>query len=316
MTSGPAPCVAAIDVGGTTVKGALIHPSGRILERHTSATGADLGGDHVLRVVVEMAERLVLPRRERDRAVPAVGIVSPGIVDPAAGTVSNAANLGWPRVALRDVVAGSVGVPVAIGHDVRSAARAEWELGPSVRHEDFAFIALGTGVAAAVVSGGALVDGAINAAGELGHLVVVPGGEPCACGQRGCLEVYMSGAGLSRRYGASGAVGPLAAEDIVARLATDPDAARVWEDGVAALAAGVAALVTLVDPGRITIGGGVGLATGLVPQLRDRLAGWFTWRSAPEVEQAALGTSAGLLGAALLATEEAGLPFALARPRA
>jgi glucokinase len=163
------------------------------------------------------------------------------------------------------------------------------------------FVALGTGIACAHVVGGVVRAGATGRAGEIGHTPVHPGGEPCACGQRGCLEVYASAAGIARRYAAL-AGRSVPTPEIVARVATDADAAVVWDDAVGALALALATDTLVHDPSVIVIGGGLAEAGArLFDPLRARLSALLAWRPVPSVVPARLGPTAGALGAALLA---------------
>ncbi len=131
----------------------------------------------------------------------AAGVAIPGVVDEARGVAVFAANLGFRDVPLRDLVAERLGLPAALGHDMRAAGLAEARLGAGHGAEDVIFVGIGTGIAAAHVRGGHTNSGAHGAAGELGHIVVRPGGPACACGQRGCLETGASASAASRSSG-------------------------------------------------------------------------------------------------------------------
>ncbi len=161
-------------------------------------------------------------------------MVSPGLIDSATGTVRYASTLGWTDLPLAQLLSEAIGLPVAVDHDVRAAGAAELAYGAAAGSRNVVFAAIGTGVAAAISSDGRALEGAIAGAGELGHIPVVPGGELCACGQRGCLEVYFSGAGLARRYAAATGGGRGESPDaagVIARVGVDPIAARVWSEG-------------------------------------------------------------------------------------
>lgn len=123
-------------------------------------------------------------------SVVGVGGVTPGIVDEENGIVLYASNLNWRDVPLLKILSARVDVPVAVGHDVRAAGMAERLLGAAQGADGFVLVPISTGVAAALVTTGRSTTGA--SAGEFGHIPVVPDGELCMCGQRGCLEVYVS----------------------------------------------------------------------------------------------------------------------------
>ncbi|WP_295836184.1 copper homeostasis protein CutC [uncultured Microbacterium sp.] len=307
------PAVIAVDIGGTSAKGALVDSDGHVLQSSRVATGGS-GAETVTRIAELLAD-LIAGAETLGRSVVGAGVVSPGLIDSATGTVRYASTLGWTDVPLARLLSDATGLPVAVDHDVRAAGAAELAYGAAAGSRNVVFAAIGTGVAASLTSDGRAVAGAISGAGELGHIPVVPGGELCACGQRGCLEVYFSGAGLARRYAASASTAddllvetPDAAA-IVARIDTDPVAARVWSEGLDALATGLATLTLLVDPEVIVLGGGVAQAGDVFLQpLRERLSAALAWREAPRLTTAALGTHAGRIGAAMLAFEAAQRP--------
>ncbi|MCZ2839891.1 ROK family protein [Modestobacter sp. VKM Ac-2985] len=306
MTATPA--VLAIDVGGTSMKGAVVTRDGRpvVVERWPTDPATDTVG-----AIAGHLRSLAALARDHGLDVVGAGVVTPGMLDEAAGTVVYASNLDWRDVPLRALLAGATGLPVVTGHDVRTAGLAEQLLGAARGVEDFVLVTIGTGVAAALVTGGRSVTGDGGAAGELGHIPLVPGGEPCTCGQRGCLEVYASGAGLSRRYAALSGV-PLPAEDVVARLGHDADADQVWAEAMAVLAQGLVTATLLLDPTTIVLGGGFTAAgDALLEPLRAGLADGLAWRSAPPVKLAELGSEAGWIGAAALAFRHAGHADAL-----
>ncbi|WP_164703251.1 ROK family protein [Modestobacter sp. KNN46-3] len=301
MTTTPA--VLAIDVGGTSMKGAVVTRDGRpvVVERRPTDPATD-----TVAAIAGHLRSLAGAAREQGLDVVGAGVVTPGMLDEASGTVVYASNLDWRDVPLRALLAEATGLPVVTGHDVRTAGLAEQLLGAARGVEDFVLVTIGTGVAAALVTGGRPVTGDGGAAGELGHIPMVPGGEACTCGQRGCLEVYASGAGLARRYAALSGVS-LPAEDVVARLGRDADADRVWAEAMQVLAQGLVTATLLLDPTTIVLGGGFTAAgDALLEPVRAGLAAGLAWRSAPPVRVAELGSEAGWIGAAALAFRSAG----------
>jgi glucokinase len=224
-------------------------------------------------------------------------------VDAQHGIAVYAANIGWRQVPLRQIVAEAVGLPVALDHDVRAAGLAELELGAGRGLQELLFVALGTGVAAAVITGGQVSVGATGRAGELGHLPVFPEGEWCACGQRGCTETYASGAALSRRYSVASGVSDVTAGDVISRAAAgDPVADGIFNDAITALGRALVNYVLLMDPELILIGGGMAAsgAALLQPLAREVQAG-LAWRPAPTISNGRFAGDAGRRGAGLLA---------------
>ncbi|NHC13685.1 ROK family protein [Motilibacter deserti] len=291
--------IVAVDVGGTTIKAAQVTPEGGLLTRRTVPTPHD--GTPVADAVAGIVAELRTPSTE------SVGVGMPGLVDSRAGVVRFSANLNLRDAPIGAQLSERLGVPVAIEHDVRAACAAELRLGAGRRVEDLLCVVLGTGVAARSIIRGRLLDGSTGTAGELGHVCIDPGGEPCACGARGCVEVYASAAGVLRRFRTAGGDPSLDTPGVVAVLGRDPLADRVWADAVDALAAGIAAATLLTDPALVVLAGGLSgardaLAGPLARALQERLP----WRQAPALEISALGADAGLLGSALAAADAAG----------
>ncbi|MCW2646760.1 MAG: glucokinase [Pseudonocardiales bacterium] len=277
--------VLAIDVGGSSIKAARYDRDGLVLDGLQVPTPppSRLAGE-----ITALASWLCGP----DTA--AVGVVTPGVIDD--GVLRYATNLGVRDLPLRELVSATVALPTVVGHDVAAAALAE----SAAIDRDLLFVGLGTGIAAGLVTDGRLLRGVSGMAGELGHICVVPGGEACACGQLGCLEVYASAAGIARRY--ARAAGDADAATIVARLATDPVAATVWAGATEALSQALATAVQLLDPAVVVLGGGLAEAgPALFDPVRAGLEARLRWRPAPEIRPALLGTDASRAGAALLA---------------
>ncbi|MFE5581764.1 ROK family protein [Kitasatospora sp. NPDC056531] len=290
----------ALDVGGTYIKGAAVAEDGSL--RHTQRwfTRAERGPEAVLETVLDCAAELA----ERFRPA-AAGVAVPGIVDERAGIAVLSANLGWRDVPVRHWMSEHLGIPVAFGHDVRAGGIAEARAGAGRGSRNFLFVPVGTGIAAAVMVDGRPLTGSHTRAGELGHLVVRPGGEPCACGARGCVENLASAAAIARRYAAATGEPDVTAQQVAERAAAgDRTATAVWQEAVDALADGLAGAVTLLDPERVVIGGGLARAgEPYFAALREALADRLTFQAVPEVVPAELGQEAGCFGAGLLAQD-------------
>ncbi|MER6299523.1 ROK family protein [Kitasatospora sp. NPDC001539] len=310
--------VIALDVGGTHIKGAVVD-GGELVEGAQWSTRAERGPDAVLAAVLRCADELVTYAVRRGSTPQAAGIVVPGLVDEARGTAVLAANLGWRDTPVRRLAAEHLGLPIAFGHDVRAGGLAEGRLGAGRGWPDFAFVPVGTGIAAALTIGGRPFAGSRGFAGELGHLVVRPGGDRCACGNRGCLETVASASAIARRYAeASGRTGASAREVAAGAESGDPLARRIWTEAIEALADGLAALTVLLDLDRVVLGGGLAQAGDpFLTPLRGALVERLAFRPAPTLVAAVLGARAGCLGAALLAQDlldGVGTPEAAATP--
>jgi glucokinase len=292
--------VLAVDVGGTSFKGALIDAAGRSLIADSRPTGG-AQGEAVLALLRDFVAGLLDAGTAQGLAPQAIGLIAPGM-DERSGRVMFSSNLGWRNFPLAARLAGAIDLPMAFGHDVRTAGVAEALLGAARGVRDSALIMIGTGIAAALVTDGHPIAGAGQMACEIGHAPVHPGGEPCPCGQFGCLEAYASAAAIARRYRATGGAEALTAAEIAARLGRDPVADRVWDDAVQALSISLTTVTMLLDPSVIVIGGGLAEADAvLLRPLEAALAPRLAWRSAPPILRSRLGARGGLLGAAILA---------------
>ena len=294
--------VIGVDVGGTTIKAALFDADGHELLGSNRPTPRHLGPDAVITTTIDAIAELRAQVPEPGR-VRAVGLVVPGLVDAEQGIAVYAANLGWRQLPVRQIVAEAVGLPVILDHDVRAAGLAELEAGAGKGLQEVLFVALGTGVAAAVITRGRVVTGATGRAGELGHLPVFPEGEWCACGQRGCTETYASASALSRRYAAASGVSDVPAEEVIGRAAAeDPLAAEVFNDAITALGRALVNYVLIMDPELILIGGGMGSSgAALLEPLARAVQAGLAWRPAPAILNGKFAGDAGRRGAGLLA---------------
>lgn len=298
---GPGPAVFAFDVGGTAIKAAYIGPDGVPATIHrvpSPAFGPDSGVE-LIDQVAGLVERLAPAGAE---PAAAIGLTVPGIVDDETGFATYAENLGWRDVDFAALCRERLSVPVAIGHDVRTAAQAEMALGAGQGYRNAVMVAIGTGISAAVyVDGRPVVGGGY--AGEIGHAVVVPRGETCVCGNQGCLEAIASAASIARRYSrASGREVPGAREVVEAMEAGDKVAAAVWDSAVDALALGLSHVVSLMQPEAIIVGGGLAEARErLFEPLEQRLRSMLAYVPTPRLVRATAGEDAGLLGSALMA---------------
>jgi glucokinase len=287
QVAGAGGLTAGIDVGGTKVHGVLLDGDTVLGSVRLPARP---GPDGVIGTVVEAVERLCLDAGVPAGALDGVGVGVPGLVDPATGSVSHAVNLGLhDDVVLGPEVERLLGAgPVQVENDLNVAALgASRLLGLA---GDLAYLALGTGVAAGLVLDGRLRRGHTGAAGEVGHLPYVADGPLCACGQRGCLELYASGSALGAAWVAheagrrgpdggpdghhDGAGGAVPASGRVFRAAQDgdPAAVRTLDAFGDAVAAGVRHVVLGCDVEHVVLGGGVAeVGAPLLTLVRDAL---------------------------------------------
>ncbi|MER5374357.1 ROK family protein [Streptomyces sp. NPDC002553] len=300
--------VAALDIGGTKIAGALVDRTGAILTRAQRPTPAREDGDTVMRAVEEvLADLTASPLWEHAHAL---GIGSAGPVDASAGTVSPVNVPGWRDFPLVERVRAATGdLPVElIGDGVAITAAEHWQ-GAARGHDDALCMVVSTGVGGGLVLNGRLHPGPTGNAGHIGHISVDLDGDPCPCGARGCVERIASGPNIARRALENGwQPGPdgdaSAAAVAAAARAGDPVATASFERAARALAAGIAATATLVEIDIAVIGGGVGKAGDvLLTPLRRALADYATLSFVQrlKVVPAQMGTDAGLVGAAAAA---------------
>lgn len=282
--SGPAAHTVGLDIGGTKILGALLDAEGGLVA--TTRLATELGPDGVVRSAARAVRDVVDAAGLRLAAVDGVGLGIPGIVDARAGTVKHAVNLGvGDELPLAERLSAALGgITVVVENDLNVAAVGAAHLlergggadgtpgtGTSAKHEDLAFLALGTGVASGLVMDGRLRRGVSGAAGEIGHVPVDPAGPDCSCGQRGCIETFVSGTALAAawpsRHGRPSPVELFEAAD-----AGDAAAVRVRKAFADAVAAAVRLLVLTVDVHYVVLGGGVAqLGRPLLEVVRDSL---------------------------------------------
>ncbi|WP_370949470.1 ROK family protein [Amycolatopsis sp. cg5] len=283
--------VAAVDVGGTTVKAAVYEPVGdgltRVAElRRPTARGAEPG--------IAVADQVAAMIGELGLPVDAAGVVVPGVVHN--GLAEFSANLGFRDVPMADLLAERLAMPVAFGHDVTAGGVAEHRLGAARGFDDIAFVPVGTGIAASLLLAGRPYR-ADGRAGELGH-VDIGHDDVCGCGATGCLEAVASAAAIARRYTERSGIPVDGAREVVARQG-DPDADAVIAEAVDALAAALRLLATLLAPEVVVFGGGLFEAPGLLERVDEQTK--LTFQRKPLLRRAELGDEAGCLGAGLLA---------------
>ncbi|MEV4937631.1 ROK family protein [Streptomyces zaomyceticus] len=280
----------ALDVGGTSMKGALLDDSLRPLGSVRRPTPSGGGPTAALEAIITTLRELDLRASRRNLTVRHIGTVVPGIVDERTGRALRSADLGWVDLPLARLLAHATGRPVVLGHDVRAGGLAEFRAGAGRGVRDALFVAVGTGISAAVLSDGRplVSDGY---AGELGHMTVDRQGAACRCGGRGCLETVASAAAIAAEYSARSGTDVDGAFAVSARLsAGDPVAVAVWHRAVEALTAALADVSTLLAPRRIVLGGGLAEAGRLLlDPLRAGLMERLTFQRRPDVVRAAFG---------------------------
>jgi glucokinase len=300
-----------IDLGGTQLRVAVADARGRLRTVVRHPTEAARGRQHVINRIIEaVAEALELDGT-RPRQVRALGIGLPGPVDPAAGLVISPANLpGFHNVALNRILTRATGIPSFLHHDAHLAALGEHRRGAARGASELIYVTVSTGIGAGLILRGELYAGAHGIAGEIGHIVVQPGGPLCRCGNRGCVEAVASGTGITHAARLAAPQTPGSAlhqvkdptpEDVVrAARAGDALANRILESAGTYLGIAMGTLINLFNPQLIVLGGSV-LKAGrplLAPMRRSlNASSWKASRRGLRIVRPALGGDAGLIGA-------------------
>lgn len=267
-----------VDIGGTKIAFAVVDKSGHTLAEHRIPTIPEEGFSAVIDRIVEGIHHVT---EQINRPIQGIGVGSPGLVNPVTGTCHHAVNLGWKDVPLRDELRRHLrlDIPIFVQRDTNAGTVGEWIFGAGRGEQNFAYVAIGTGLGLGAVSDEGLLLGSAFLAMEFGHVSLDPRGRRCTCGTRGCGEIYVSGVGLLAGYqehrqdypeSALAKKANVTVNDIVAALqAGDPLAVAIGEEAADKLASVVACCVGTVDPGLFVIGGGLGLALydWLLPRL-------------------------------------------------
>lgn len=310
--------IIGVDLGGTQVRAGLVSQRGEILHREATLTRAAEGPE----AVIGRIERLVrdVARDVGLDAVGAVGVASPGPLDPWTGVVRFTPNLpGWHDIPLRDILREHLGVSVYVGNDANLAALGEYRFGAGQGIDDLIYITVSTGIGGGILIGGQLLLGRHGYAAEVGHQTVEAEGPACNCGNVGCLEALASGTAIAREARVAVAAGEetqmreMCGGDIWQLSARVVAEAAVAGDSVARdivtnagyyLGVGIINLMHLFNPRRVILGGSVIKAGDLLLEpmwavIRERVQPAYLEDF--DIVEAALGDDVGILGAAALA---------------
>ena len=302
---GPGMYLWGVNLGGTKIEGAIVDiaQAGRALWRVRVPTESQSGYDHVLgqtgKLIEELEAASGLPRPD------VIGFGTPGTVEPATGTMKNCNTVCLNGRPLSADLSATLGVTVKIANDANCLALAEATLGAARGKGVVVALILGTGVGSGIVVHGRVLEGLHGIAGEWGHNPMRDEAAQCYCGRRGCVETVISGPSLERFYRAqTGEDVPL--PGIAARAARGEVAARATLERLRAkFGEAIAAVINVLDPDAVVIGGGVGNIAALYDgETRQAvLRHLFNPELRTEFLRPLLGDSAGVFGAALLAQQ-------------
>lgn len=310
-----------IDLGGTYVKFGLVDERRRAAGNIFSlSTPVNPQPDDIVAVMAGGVEKILADHSLSRDDILGVGIGAPGPLSVKRGILLQLPNMQTMRnFPLPNRVSETIGLPVTLENDANAAAYAEYLCGAGRGAQDMVMFTLGTGVGGGIVQAGNVLHGANEMGGEIGHIIVQPGGRPCPCGQKGCLEQYGSAMNLakyaSRRIHKEhpdstltdmlNQNGQISAKDIhTAGQAGDTFAAELWDEMAFYLAIGCVNICRLFDPDRIVFAGGMTQAgDDLLDPIRRhfREQNWTMLETQTTLAIAALGADAGAIGAAGIA---------------
>jgi len=308
-----------IDLGGTKISTALVNGSGEILARAYRRTLAEEGEDAVIERMVQAAHHVMKDVCSLDE-IRAIGIGAPGPLDVDAGVLTAPPNLpGWRRVPLKKLIEDHLGVVAFLENDANAAALAEYHFGAGKGVRNMIYVTVSTGIGGGLILDGELYGGSDGAAGEVGHMTILPHGPLCGCGNRGHLEALASGTAIAREAreliakGVPTLVSELVSGDldlvsakVVAQAAQrgDLEAKRIIAQAMDYLGIGMANLANIFNPDLIVLGGGLtNLGDELFVPVRrmvKRIA-FPIVASSLRIVPAALGADVGVVGAAVVA---------------
>ncbi len=315
-----------VDIGGTSIRAARFTGDHHVPETKTKIPTQAAKGVEAVLARIETAIREVAG--DGLSQVAGVGMALPGPLDPHTGILISAPNLpGWENLPLQRMMRERIGRPVFIGNDANLAALGEWKFGAGRGHADVLYLTISTGIGGGVICNGRMLVGARGLAAEVGHMLAIPDGPMCGCGQRGHLEAVASGTAIARAArarlkagdGSESKIWDLAGGDLeavtsviigAAAVAGDEFAGRLIVEAGTFIGRTLASLLHAYNPSIVIFGGGVSMLGDIILDpvrvaTRQYAMSDAYWRDCPIV-LAELGDDAGLVGAGVLALEETG----------
>ncbi len=292
-----------VDMGGTNLRAAAVDSQGRMLDKIATATDLRAGRDAVIADMVDAID--TLRARLGEHNLRGVGIGLPGFILIDKGLIAGSNNLPqFDNYPVRDEIERRLGARVILENDANAAALGEKWQGAGRDVDDLVLITLGTGIGGGIIADGRVLHGQLGMAGELGHLTVVPNGNPCGCGNRGCLEKHASASAIAAMGRLLGLGNEVTSEEVY-QLAIQGNerALAIFQSMGEALGIALANLINIFNfPLYLFSGGPLPawdyFAPAMIAEVTRRSFGYR--HSPPRVEKARLGSEAGLYGAAYL----------------
>ncbi|HYA17801.1 MAG TPA: ROK family protein [Bryobacteraceae bacterium] len=294
-----------LDLGGTNLRAAAIDPDGKLIDR--------VAGNHTTHgasreaILSEMVDAIsALRSRVGAHSLAGIGVSVPGFISLKEGIIRNSNNLApLENFPIRDELSRRLGAPVILENDANAAALGEKWIGAGRDVDDLVMLTLGTGIGGGIISKDRIIRGYLGMAGELGHITVVPNGNPCGCGNRGCVEKHASATAITAMARLLGLGDGLSAKDVCDLAQSGNEKARqIFVSMGEALGIVLAMLVNTFNYPLYLVAGGVIGAWDLFapPMIEETRRRSFTFRaSQTRIEKAQLGNEAGLYGSAYLA---------------
>lgn len=303
-----------VDLGGTNIKMGLIDQFGTVMFRFKEETRPHRGGEAIIDSMLNGIDGMMMKSDILMSSIRSIGFGIPGTVDPESGVVEFAPNLSWRRFELVKYIRQAYDLPVHISQDTRAAAWAEFLLGAGRGFSSIASVTLGTGIGCGMVLNGALFNGALNTAGEFGHMIVELNGERCNCGRKGCLEAHAAGLAILRDAKkvipditvlTQKSSSHVTVEDVFnLSLRGHPQAREITDRVVNYIGIGLVNLINLNSLELVSISGGISnapddlLLNPLTEFVRNRAYDLIA--SKVRISKSLLGEDAPMIGAALL----------------
>ncbi|AIG24898.1 ROK family glucokinase [Brevibacillus laterosporus] len=309
--------IVGVDIGGTTIKIALLDPNGEIITKTQIPTPVSEGEDAIIGKMTNTIDQLMAEQGFTKEEAYGIGIGVPGPVDTDTGFVYEAVNLGIKDTALKAKTEALTGLPTYVENDANAAALGEMWRGAGQGTDNLVAITLGTGIGGGIIIDGKIVHGVKGVGGEIGHVTVNPDGPLCNCGKKGCMERYGSATAIilgietAAKEGRSAYLakqlaekGSLTAKDAFDAAAEgDLVAQEVIDQAAFYTGFGLSHIANLLNPAKIVIGGGVSAAGDALFSLIRKSFDTYTWKIAAdscEILPATLGNDAGVIGAGWL----------------
>jgi glucokinase len=292
-----------VDLGGTNLRAAAISADGQMIRKIAGRADFSTGREAV---IADIVEAIVALRSEAgDRRFAGVGIGVPGFIEIQKGFIVGSNNLpGFDEFPVRDEIERLLGTHVILENDANAAALGEKWIGAGRGVEDLVLLTLGTGIGGGIISHGRVLHGCVGMAGELGHMTVFPNGNPCGCGNFGCLEKHASAtavAGMARMLGLGETITSAGVYDLA--VGGNDRAKMIFHVMGEALGIALGNLINIFNyPLYLISGGPIASWDLFAPVMMEQIAlRSFTYRnSGTRIEKAILGSEAGLYGAAYL----------------